>query len=38
VIDFVAEGASQEIFAADFKGFSFGVFALFIVTNWGRKT
>src|SRR6266850_4948030 len=25
VIDFVAEGASQEIFAADFKGFSFGV-------------
>src|SRR5712675_3051463 len=25
VIDFVAEGASQEIFAADFEGFSFGV-------------
>jgi len=25
VIDFVAEGASQEIFAADFEGFAFGV-------------
>jgi len=29
VIDFVAEGAGQEIFAADFESFAFGVLRLY---------